>query len=85
MHSKITIKRLRTYFTSFLSNLLSNLGKLFIWWLDAIRLGSSCETNNYERNSISKQHTHTHTHTHTQNTQKRLVNQLSLIFILIWK
>ena len=40
--------------------------KLFICWLDAIRLGSSCETHNTDRNGVSKQNTH------TLNTQKKV-------------
>ena len=54
--------------------------KLFICWLNAM-------TNNTARNGASKQNTHTHnTHTHTYQTIKKwLINQLSLIFILIWK
>ena len=51
----------------------------------------SPSTNNTDRNGVSKQNTHKHTHTHqTPNTKhqtlnKRLVDQLSLIFVLIWK
>ena len=41
-------------------------------WLDAVRLGSSFETNNTDRNGVNKQNTHTHTHTHTPNTQRKI-------------
>ena len=34
---------------------------------DAIRLGSSCKTNNTDRNGINNQNTHTH----TPNTQRK--------------
>ena len=45
--------------------------KSCICWLDTIRLGSFCKTNNTDRNGVNK-HTHTHTHTHTPNCQGKI-------------
>ena len=47
--------------------------KLYICWLNAIRLGSSCETqitNNTDRNCVNKQNTHTHQTLKKDNTGK---------------
>ena len=35
------------------------LQKSYICWLDAIRLGFSCETNDTDRNGVNKENTHT--------------------------
>ena len=48
-----------------LTNATHHSPKLFICWLDAIRLVPSCETHNFDRSGVSKQNTHVLTHTHT--------------------
>ena len=59
----------KTYFPQclFFSKIIL-MWKSFINWYDAIRLGTSCETNNTDRKGVNKQKTHMHTHTHTHNT-----------------
>ena len=50
------------------------LEKSYICWLDAVRLGSSCETGNTDRNGVNNQNTPPppppHTHTHTNHSEK---------------
>ena len=36
--------------------------KGYICWLDAIRMGSACETNNTDINGVNKQNTHSYTY-----------------------
>ena len=49
----------KVYSPKYVFSFQNLLVEVNICWLDAVRLSSSCETNNSDRNGVNKQNTHT--------------------------